>query len=361
MERRRFLARSGVAGVSIFCAGCSGGGDSDPTGSDGGSPGKTNTATTTPVNFPTNEIEFLVYGASGGGHDAYARFMKPYLEEQLDTSITVKNIPSGGARIGNRLWSADSDGHTIGIWSTQNAAATQVGLDVPYDVLDMSHIGAVTQSPNALVLMEDAGIDGWDSFVDNISEMNFATNGQGAAGHIWMVLLAALTDSFSVEDVNFVHYEGTGPALAGLERGESQAFLVGSATSAVKVVKGIEGAKMFLVFSEPSVIEGYMKENDVTVQNWSSNLDVNNLDRYADLTMFRRFLTAPPDVPEARLSILQDVHSKVIENEDFRQEARDGARPIINPGGPDQVVNALQSLLEEYNTEPIKGVLQDTF
>jgi tripartite-type tricarboxylate transporter receptor subunit TctC len=327
---------------------------------DGGTEPSENT-TSTPVNFPQEDMRFLVYGAAGGGHDAYARFMKPYLEEQLDTTITVENIPSGGARIGNRIWNAESDGHTIAIWSTQNAAATQVGLDVDYDVSAYSHVGAVTQSPNALVLMEDAGIETWDDFVNNVSELNFATNGQGAAGHIWMILLAALTDEFAVDDVNFVHYEGTGPALSGLERGESQAFLVGSSSSAVKVVQGIEGAKMFMVFSEPSVMEDYMGANDVSVQNWSSELDVNNMGRYADLTVFRRFLTAPPDVPDERLSILQDAHSAVIQNEDFRQDARDGARPIINAGGPEQVSSALESLLEEYNSEPIKGVLEETF
>jgi tripartite-type tricarboxylate transporter receptor subunit TctC len=209
--------------------------------------------------------------------------------------------------------------------------------------------------------MDDAGIDSWDSFVDNVEQLNFATNGQGAAGHIWMVLLAALTGEFASEDINFVHYEGTGPALSGLERGESQAFLVGSATSAVKVVQAIEGAKMFLVFSEPPVIQDYMTTNDVTVQNWSSDLDVNNMDRYADLTVFRRFLTAPSGVPQERLSILQDAHLSVIENEELQQEAREGARPIINPGGPDQVETALQSLLEEYNSDPIKGVLDDVF
>jgi hypothetical protein len=73
------------------------------------------------------------------------------------------------------------------------------------------------------------------------------------------------------------------------------------------------------------------------------------------------FLTAPPGIPQDRLSILQDTHLSTIENEELQQEAREGARPIINPGGPDQVETALQSLLEEYNSEPIRGVLDEVF
>jgi tripartite-type tricarboxylate transporter receptor subunit TctC len=310
--------------------------------------------------YPSDDIRFVVPYPTGGGFDAYARLMAPYLEEELGTNVTVENVTGGGGVIGaTEVYNADPDGHTITIWDTLDGGFPQIGRDVGYDLREMTHIGYVTQSPNALTLMDSVDIDEWGAFTDGISDINFSTQGRGAVSHIGMILLAELTGAFSRDNLNFVHYEGTGPALSGLERGEASGFLVGTSTSAVKVVSALE-ANMFSVFSgSDHPISEYMDANDVTVQNWSGDLGVDGMSDFNDLTVFRRFLTGPPGVPSEIQQQQVEAFEAVINNEEFLTEAREAARPLIQPAAdPDLVSEVISNSFETLNSEPIKGVIE---
>lgn len=353
-NRRRFLKATGSLAVVTAAAGCS---------SDGGSGGSQGTTTNPAADYPSKEITFIVPYPSGGGFDAYARLMKPYLEEELGTTVTVKNVTGGGGVVGaTQAYNAKPDGHTITIWDTLDGGFPQIGRDVGYDLRKMTHIGHVTQSPNALTLMKSAGIDGWSTFTDGISEINFATQGRGAVSHIGMILLGGITGAFDRTDLNFVHYNGTGPALGGLEKGEANGFLVGTSTSAVKVVQALE-AEMFAVFAKSDhSISDYMSENDIDVENWTGDLDIDNIEQFNDLVVFRRFLTGPPGVPDAIQQKQVEAFEAVINNDEFRTEARKAARPLINPTAkPDRVSEATASTLDTLNSDPYQGIITDAF
>lgn len=341
-DRRQFLKGVGTAaaGVSVVgLAGCSGDSASE---------------------YPSDSIRSIVPYASGGGFDEYSRLAAPYWEEYLDTEVNVENITGGGGLSGiTQAYNADPDGYTITIWDAYQAITNQIGRDVAYDMFEMSHIGALTQSPNAIVVMDDADIDGWDDFLSRIDEFSFVTQGVGSGAHTMSVLLGELTGEFAGDELNFVHYGGTGEALSGLERGEGDVFTVATATSAAKVVQALDGAEMFVVFSEPEGIQWYLEEMDAEPMHYSSNLDTTDIDLYAELTVFRRFFTGPPDVPDDILGIQRDAFGQIIEDDEFTEEATDAGRPIINPGDYEQVENSLETTWETFNEEPYKGILND--
>lgn len=347
--RRRFLKLTGGAltAGSVGVAGCISTGGS----SNGGN-----------IDYPTNDIELTVPYATGGGFDAYARLLSPYWEKELDGTMNVKNVTGGGGVVGaTEVYSSNPDGHRILIWDVFDGTVPQIGRDVGYDLREMSHIGYVTQAPNALNLSTSLGIDNWNQFVDQISELNFGTQGKGSISHIGMVLLAEMTGAFSADDLNFVHYGGTGEVLSGLERGEVDAFMPGTATSAVKVVKSLD-VEMFVVFSEPSVIQDYMKENNVDVVHWSSKLNVDKIDEYASMTVFRRFLTGPPEVPDEVLKVQRESFKKVINNDKFLTETRNAARPLVDPkAGAEPVTKVIENGFEAFRSGPIKKAIKDAF
>lgn len=352
-NRRRFLKATGSLAVVTAAAGCS---------SDGGSGGSQGTTTNPAADYPSKEITFIVPYPSGGGFDAYARLMKPYLEEELGVTVTVKNVTGGAGVVGaTQAYNAEPDGHTMLIWDVFDGSVPQIGRDVGYDLQEMTHIGYVTQSPNALTMMKSAGIDSWDKFTNSVSNINFATQGKGSISHMGMVLLAGITGEFSRDDLNFVHYGGTGPALGGLEKDESQGFMVGTSTSAVKVVQSLD-AEMFSVFAEENhAISDYMSANNVDVKNWMKDLDVNKVDKYSDLTVFRRFLTGPPDVPKEIQQKQVEAFKSVVNNEEFQKEARKAARPLIKPkADPERVSQALQRSFDTLGSKPYKGIIQDS-
>ncbi|WP_158599380.1 tripartite tricarboxylate transporter substrate binding protein [Halobellus sp. Atlit-38R] len=363
INRREIIASIGTA-ATLGLAGCSSsnGGSNDTaasetTGDTGNGEGD---ETESSVDYPTEEVEIIVPYATGGGFDAYARLTAPYLEKHLpnDVTVTVKNVVGGGGVKGTtETYNADPDGHTLMIWDAYQGVTQQIGRNVGYQLQEMSHIGAVTQSPNSLISMESAGISGWDDFVNRIDELNFATQGVGAISHTGVVLLGELTGAWAEEDVNFVHYGGTGEALSGLERGEADVFLVGPATSGLKVVKALN-SEMTIMFSDPvgedSIYHGVPKQ-------YSGDLDIENMDQYARLTRFRRFFTGPPGVPEEILEIQRNAFSKIIQDEEFLQETSEKGRPIVNPGSADQVSEVMGEQFETFGSSPMKGIIQGVF
>lgn len=359
-NRRSFLRSAGTiaGGTSIVgLAGCLGGDqatgeeNTDTTTKDGGNSG---------AEYPTDDVQSIVPYATGGGFDAYSRIAAPYWEKYLETTVNVENVVGGGGLVGaSKAYNADSDGHTIAIWDIFQAVTNQVGREVRYDVSEMSHIGALTQSPNAIVVMEEAGIEGWNDFADRVDELSFVTQGVGSGAHTMSILLGELTGEFSGDDLNFVHYGGTGEALSGLERGEGQVFTVATATSAAKVVQSIEGAEMFLVLSEPEEIDRYLKDQNATPVHYASDLDVENLDTYSKHTVFRRFFTGPPDVPAEILDRQRDAFQQIIDDDAFRDEALESGRPIINPGDHTQVEENISEAFDLFETKPYVDIFQE--
>lgn len=343
-RRRQFLKLAGSAPLAGALAGC--------TSAGGGEAG-----------YPDGDVELVVPYATGGGHDAYARLSKPYWERYLpnEPTVSVRNVTGGGGVTGIRsVDESDPDGHTFMLANIYGMITRQVGRETEYDTREMSHIGALTQAPNALVTMKSAEVAGWDDLVDRIGELSFATNGIGQIGHTGVMLLGELTGLFSASEANFVHYQGTGPALAGLERGEAQVFLVGDATSALKVVSALD-AELFTVFDPPNAGETVRSRFTEPATHLSSRLDIEKIQQYAELTVFRRFFTGPPGVPEDALEIQRDAFGKIADDDQFRSEASEANRPIIDPGNAAVLAEQIDKQFDTWTEEPYRTILSNAF
>lgn len=343
IRRRRFLGTVG-AGTAVALAGCT----SQLTGGGGSS-------------FPSEDIKLVVPYSTGGGFDTYARTSKPYWEEYLPdgSTVVVRNVTGAGGRTGaSRVYNQDGNPHWLLFWYPAAAIPPQLVLDTNYDVFEMSNIGAFLRAPNGLVVTESAGVETWDDLLAKVSDLKFATQGRGSSGHVGVVMLSAVTGEFDLDDVSFVHYEGTGTAKSGLARGEANAFITGSASSALDVAKSVDGATLFTVFSTPEVGEFYADE----AKYFSSEVDgVSDLDRFANLASLLRYFAGPPDVSEGPLSTLREAHMNVVNDEDFRQESRDKGRPVPNPGDHTVVQEIMEGRREVYSQPALKQVFEDSY
>jgi tripartite-type tricarboxylate transporter receptor subunit TctC len=346
--RREFLKRAGAVGGAALLtstAGCTG-----LTGGGGGS------------DYPSQEVRQVVPYATGGGFDAYARLSEPYWEEYLGTDMTVENITGGGGVSGGtEVYNAEPNGYTQLIWAPGEALPSQIGQDVGYDIREMSHIGFMTQTPSALIITEDTGIETWSDFANNVGDLNFATQGVGTMAHVGMEMLAELTGDFSRDSVNYVHYGGTGEVLGGLEKGEANAFLITAGDSGAKVVQGIEGTRLFLVFSQPDTINWYFDDAGVNVEHYIPDVDADGLDQMATISSMRRFFAGPPDVPEEVLSTQRDAFQEIINDEEFTDEALEAQRPVIEPGDHTVVEDVIQESYDLMTSDPYQGIIEGMF
>lgn len=342
--RRRELLAGLAGGAAVGLAGCA---ESVSGSTDG--------------EFPSEEVELVVPFSTGGGFDAYARISQPYWEEYLgdDATVTVRNIEGAGGRTGaTEVYTDTGNPHRLLFWYPSAALPPQLVTDTTYDITEMPPVGAMVRDPNAMVLSTDLGIDSFEGFVDAVPELNFGTQGVGSAAHTVTLMLSAITGAFPVEDLNFVHYDGTSEAQAGMARGEIDAMIVGTVSSAADVGASVEDAELFTVFGTPEAGERYADQTRM----FSSSVDaVDNLDRYAELTQFVRMLTVPPEVPDDALATLREAFSQVVEDEEFVAEAEDRGRPITNPGDHETVADIIEGRREVYSQDALREVFEQSF
>jgi tripartite-type tricarboxylate transporter receptor subunit TctC len=95
-------------------------------------------------------VRFVVGVGVGGGFDAYARMIAPYLARNLDATVVVENqLGAGGLVALNRISTAQPDGLNLMIVNGTPAALGQL-LDqqnVRYDLTKLEHLGVIAAYP----------------------------------------------------------------------------------------------------------------------------------------------------------------------------------------------------------------------
>lgn len=339
VTRRRVL-QAGAAASTISVAGCAG---SD----DGGE-------------FPQRDVEIVVPFSTGGGFDAYARISQPYWERQLgdDATVVVSNIEGAGGRTGaTRVYNDGDDPHRMLFWYPSAALPPQIVREEDYDVTEMRPIGAMARDPNAVVVRDDAGVGSLVELGEAAADLRFGTQGVGSAAHTVSLILGATTDLVDPAELNFVHYDGTGEAQNGLNSGEIDAMIVGTASSAAGLHDAIDAVSMLTVFGTPEEGSRYA---DRTAEFSAEVGGVDGLAEYAALTQFVRMLVAPPGVADEPLGTLRGAFDDIVDDEAFRAEADDRNRPIVNPGDHEVVREILEDRLSVYSEEPLLSAFQES-
>ena len=337
----------GVGGITAGIAGCMGNGTD--AGSEGGAADGA---------FPERTVEIVVPFSTGGGFDEYARISQPYWERHIDgdETVRVENVEGAGGRTGATSVFTDDDPHRMLFWYPSAALPPQIVGDQNYDVTEMPPIGAMARDPNALVARSDTGVESLSDLGAAVGDLRFGTQGVGSAAHTVSLMLGATTDLVDPDDFEFVHYSGTGEAQNGLNSGEIDAMIVGTASSAANLHDAIDDVELLTTFGTPEEGELYADRT----REFSSETAVDGIDEYAELTQFVRMLVAPPGIPESALSILRAAFDAVIADEEFIAEAEERDRPVLNPADHETVARIVADRQAVYNEEPLRGAFEES-
>jgi tripartite-type tricarboxylate transporter receptor subunit TctC len=105
--------------------------------------------------FPAKNIQFIIPYASGGGFDAYVRFVSPVIEGYLPNRISIVplNVTAGsGSRGISQLYRAKPDGYTIGIFDVPGMFIQQaIQGNNAYDLSKFAWIGCMGEAERYLV------------------------------------------------------------------------------------------------------------------------------------------------------------------------------------------------------------------
>ena len=193
---------------------------------------------------PAKTLRIIVPFAAGGPIDLTVRMLADKARDTLGT-IIIENRPGAGGGIGvNAVAKAAPDGQTIGVAAVaMHAINPWLFSKLPYDpIKDFSPITQMVRIPNVLVINTETAqrlkINSLNDFVAyakaNPAKLNYASGGNGSAGHLAGEMFKQRAGFFAVH----IPYGGGGPAQLALLSGQVDFSLDNLATAAPNIKGG---------------------------------------------------------------------------------------------------------------------------
>jgi len=291
------------------------------------------------ASFPTHPIRLVVPYPPGGPLDSAARALADRLKDSLGT-VVVDNRPGAGGNIGvDHVAKSAPDGYTLAIGAVATHAVNPwLFRKLPYDPLkDFVPITLIAHVPNVLVVTPERaaqlGVSSARDLIDylrrNPGKLNYASGGNGSAGHMSGELLKSMARVSAVH----IPYAGAAPAQLGLLAGQTD-FMFDNLASATAQIKA-----------------GRLKALAVTTAQRSAALpDVptmaeSGLPGFDVSTWFGVF--APAGTPPAVVARLNQTMTDALKTQDMRERlARMGAEAA--PMSSEQFAQLVRSELAKY-------------
>ena len=194
--------------------------------------------------FPARPIRLVVPFPPGGPLDSAARALAERVKDGLGT-VVVENRPGAGGNLGvGYVAKQPADGYTLVIGAVATHAINPwLFAKLPYDpVKDFAPVSLIAHVPNVLVMTpETATRLGVNSLGDLVAHMkkqpgrlNYASGGNGSAGHMAGELLKSTAGLFAVH----IPYAGAAPAQLGLLAGQTDFMFDNLASAAPQIRAG---------------------------------------------------------------------------------------------------------------------------
>jgi tripartite-type tricarboxylate transporter receptor subunit TctC len=198
----------------------------------------------TPAWAQGKPIRIIVPFTAGGAIDATVRLIADKAKETLG-NIVIENKPGGGGGIGvDMVAKAPPDGLTLGIAAVaMHAINPWLFAKLPYDpIKDFAPITQMVRIPNVLVMNADTArrlkITSLKDFLAyakaNPGKLNYASGGNGSAGHLGGEIFKTRAGFFAVH----IPYSGGAPSQLALLSGQVDYTLDNLATAGPNIRAG---------------------------------------------------------------------------------------------------------------------------
>ena len=163
--------------------------------------------------YPTRAVRIIVPFAPGGSTDISARLIGQWLSERLGQQFVIENRPGAGSNIGTEVVvNAPPDGYTLLLVGGSSAINMTLYEKLNFNFLrDITPIAGIVSFPFAMVASPSFPAKTVSEFIAhakaNPGRVNFASGGNGTAGHLSGELFKMMAG------VNMVHvpYRGEAP------------------------------------------------------------------------------------------------------------------------------------------------------
>jgi tripartite-type tricarboxylate transporter receptor subunit TctC len=266
-------------------------------------------------------IDLIIASEAGGGYDAYARLIAPFLEKHMPGNprfVPKQMIGAGGLIATNYLANvAKKDGTAIA--QVQNTVPFQP-LFTPeaarFNAAELGYIGSANSEVSLSFVWSTSPTQSFAHLRERETLM------AGVTGSISSQYARAMNELAGTKIKVVVGYQGASQSLMAVERGEVEGYPA-IFWSTLKVTKAQWLEKNNIRLIAQMALKRHPELPDVPLI--FDFIDNEQNRRIAELLFApqvggRPFIT-PPDIPKARLAALQTAFEKALRDPDFRAEA----------------------------------------
>lgn len=192
------------------------------------------------ADYPAKPVAMIVAYSPGGGTDTAARVLAKYIEPHLGQRLIIQNKPGAGGQIGfTQLAQARSDGYKLGFINVPSIFLVKMLRDnVPYEMSDFDMIGNIQLDPVVLTVPADSPFETFADFAAAAKAEPGAVSvgGDGPQSNNQLQLVVA-EDVLGL-DVNFVPFNGSGPAITATMGQQVQASVPSASAATSHVASG---------------------------------------------------------------------------------------------------------------------------
>lgn len=275
--------------------------------------------------FKGKTVRMIVGFSPGGGYDAYARLMAPYMAQRLGANVVVENMPGAGSMTAmNTLYAAEPDGLRMMLANGTAAGLSQI-MDSPaarFNLANFGHLGTVSASPWVWLVHKDTKEKTPDDFIKSGRTINWSATGPIDGLSDGAQITCAITD---LNCKIVMGYKGSNDAGLAVSRKEMDAVFV-SDTSAnnyvrsndLHAVANMSRNRSRFFPNVPTIYEAVKLSPE----------DAWLMDFHGSMQDLGRILLTPPKMAPARLEYLRSVISDALADPKLRAEGEKSQRYI---------------------------------
>ncbi len=299
-------------------------------------------------------LVLIVPYSPGGGYDAYARMIAPYLEKNTGSTVVVQNVPGGGTLVGTlQMYRAKPDGLTMSIVQLSALVTrTLLGDTLGFDLNKFNWLARVASENRLIVAGAKSGFKNIEDMKRSSKTIKFSAAGVLSSDFNHIALSA---EAVGLNIKLITAFEGSNEQDLAVIRGDVDATL-GSYTSKLKFIKTGDMTPIIQFASAR-----HKDMSNIPLGTELTNLSPNGkalMDFCNQQAAFDRVFAAPPGIPPARLKFLRDAVMRSLTNPELMAIGEKQRRPL-DPVDAATVARAVKNDLQmpAQTKELIKQVI----
>lgn len=281
-------------------------------------------------------VSILVGYEAGGGYDLYARLAAQFLASYLPghPSVIVQNMPGAGGLKAARylLDAAPKDGTVLGIPSQTIAFDSLLGYSAGVDAGKFQWLGRLATNVEVGATFAKSGV----ASIADLRARQVTTGGTG--GTASTSIIPFLLNKLAGTHFKIVNgYRSAVEVILAMQRGEMDMVSgIGLATVDVRFGKEITDGTLRLIFQSGVGREPQIAQVPNIAEFGRTNEEKAMLALFSSTAAIGRSLVAPPGVPMARITVLQQAVAAMLADKALATYAASHS-VMIDPGSADQV------------------------